>query len=103
QDDMTRPALAVAAGARVGRHGEFGEALRDPVRVPGGDMPESNLAQADVPEGGRAITPERGTAPGLVVSIGDATVYAIPGVPSAMREMMEGTILPALSPPPGPA
>ena len=66
-------------------------------------MPESNLAQADVPEGGRSITPERGTAPGLVVSIGGATVYAIPGVPSEMREMMEGTILPELSALAGPA
>ena len=94
QDDVTRPALAEAAGARLVRHAEIEDALRDRFRVRGRDMPASNLAQADVPEGGRLITPERGTAPGLVVSIGGATVYAIPGVPSEMREMMEGTILP---------
>ena len=103
QDDVTRPALAEAAGARLVRHAEIEDALRDRFRVRGRDMPESNLAQADVPEGGRAITPERGTAPGLVVSIGGATVYAIPGVPSEMREMMEGTILPELSALAGPA
>ncbi len=97
QDDVTRPALAEAAGARLVRHAAIEEALRDRFRVRGRDMPESNLAQAEVPEGGRFITPERGTAPGLVVSIGGATVYAIPGVPSEMREMMEGTILPELS------
>lgn len=97
QDDVTRPALAQAAGARMVRNAGIEEALRDRFRVRARDMPASNLAQADVPEGGRFIAPERGTAPGLVVSIGGATVYAIPGVPSEMREMMEGTILPELS------
>jgi nicotinamide-nucleotide amidase len=97
QDDVTRPALATAAGVRLVRHAEIEEALRDRFRVRGRAMPESNLAQAEVPEDGRYITPERGTAPGLVVLVGGVTVYAIPGVPSEMREMMEGTILPELS------
>jgi nicotinamide-nucleotide amidase len=97
QDDVTRPALAKAAGARLVRHPEIEDALRDRFRVRGRDMPESNLAQAEVPEGGRFITPERGTAPGLVVRVGGATVYAVPGVPSEMREMLEGTIVPELS------
>jgi nicotinamide-nucleotide amidase len=103
QDDVTRPALAEAAGARLVRHVDIEETLRERFLVRGRDMPSSNLAQADVPEGGRSITPERGTAPGLVVSIGGATVYAIPGVPPEMREMMEGTILPELSMLAGPA
>jgi len=103
QDDVTRPALAEAAGARLVRHADIEDALRERFGVRGRDMPESNLVQADVPEGGRSITPERGTAPGLVVSIGRATVYAIPGVPPEMREMMEGTILPELSTLAGPA
>jgi nicotinamide-nucleotide amidase len=103
QDDVTRPALAEAAGARLVRHADIEETLRERFGVRGRDMPASNLVQADVPEGGRSITPERGTAPGLVVSIGGATVYAIPGVPPEMREMMEGTILPELSMLAGPA
>jgi nicotinamide-nucleotide amidase len=97
QDDVTRQALAEAAGARLVRHAEIEDALRDRFRVRGRDMPESNLVQAEVPEGGRFITPERGTAPGLVVRVGGVTVYAIPGVPSEMREMMGGTIVPELS------
>ena len=97
QDDVTRPALAEAVGARLVRHAEIEDALRDRFGVRGRDMPESNLAQAEVPEGGRFITPERGTAPGLVVSVGGVTVYAIPGVPSEMREMVDGTIVPELS------
>jgi len=61
-------------------------------------MPEINLRQADVPERARSITPIRGTAPGLVCEVpGGKRVYAVPGVPVEMREMMEGTILPELA------
>jgi nicotinamide-nucleotide amidase len=103
QDDLTRPALAEAAGAELVRRPEIEAVLRERFRVRGREMPESNLAQADVPEPGRHIEPERGTAPGLVVRVGEATVYALPGVPSEMREMMEGTVLPELAALAGPA
>lgn len=97
QDDVTRPALAEAARTRLVRRPEIEDALRERFRFRGRDMPASNLVQADVPENGRYIVPERGTAPGLVVPVGDATVYAVPGVPSEMREMMDGTVLPELA------
>ena len=103
QDDVTRPALAQAAGATLVRHPEIEDELRDRFRVRGRRMPHSNLAQADVPEPGRYIRPERGTAPGLIVSIGGVTVYAVPGVPSEMREMMEWTVLPELADRAGPS
>src|SRR4029453_14459563 len=61
-------------------------------------MPVSNLRQADVPAGARTILPERGTAPGLVVPLASgARIYAMPGVPDEMVEMMTGTILPELA------
>lgn len=103
QDDITRDALAVAAEVSLVRHPEIEALLRDRFDRRSIPMPESNLVQADVPEGGRYIAPDRGTAPGLVVELGDARVYAVPGVPSEMREMMEGTILPELSAIAGPA
>jgi nicotinamide-nucleotide amidase len=37
-----------------------------------------------------------GTAAGLVCPVGGKVIYAVPGVPSEMREMMLGTILPDL-------
>jgi nicotinamide-nucleotide amidase len=103
QDDVTRPALAEAAGATLVRHPEIEEELRERFRVRGREMPDSNLVQADVPEPGGYIRPERGTAPGLVVSVGGATVFAVPGVPSEMREMMEGTVLRELAERAGPS
>jgi nicotinamide-nucleotide amidase len=97
QDDITRDAVAVVLGAPMVRHPELEEMLRRKFRAFGRrEMPESNLRQADVPDGARYIVPSRGTAPGLVADVDGARIYAVPGVPEEMVEMMEGTILPEL-------
>jgi len=103
QDDVTRPALAAAAGVRLVRMPELEERLKDRWAATGREMPVSNLLQAEVPEGGRAIAPIRGTAPGLVLRVDAATVYALPGVPAEMQEMMAGTVLPELAARAGPS
>ena len=99
QDDITRDALGVLLEAPMVRHPELEEMLREKFRSFGRrEMPESNLRQADVPDGARYIRPDRGTAPGLAAELpGGALVYAVPGVPEEMVEMMEGTILPELA------
>ncbi len=103
QDDITRDALADVLGAKLVRHAEIEEMLRERFASIGREMPESNLRQADVPEGARYITPKRGSAPGLVAEVRGKRVYAVPGVPAEMREMMGGTILPELAELAGPA
>jgi nicotinamide-nucleotide amidase len=99
QDDITRDALAVLLAVPMVRHREIEELLREKFRAFGStQMPESNLRQADVPDGVRSITPQRGTAPGLVADLpGGPRLYAVPGVPEEMVEMMEGTVLPELA------
>jgi nicotinamide-nucleotide amidase len=103
QDDITREAVAVVADARMIRRPELEKMIRAKFARAGRDMPDSNLVQADVPEGARVILPDRGTAPGLVFEISEARLYALPGVPAEMREMMEGTVLRELSSLAGPA
>ena len=65
---------------------------RGPVRT----MPANNERQADVPEGATVIPQTKGTAPGLICPVGDKVVYALPGVPYEMQEMMERAVLPDL-------
>lgn len=103
QDDITRPALAAAAGVPLVRVPAIEVRLRERWLASGREMPESNLVQADVPEGGREIPPVRGTAPGLVLELDGGRAYALPGVPAEMREMMEGTVLPELAALAGPS
>ncbi|HEX6208141.1 MAG TPA: competence/damage-inducible protein A [Actinomycetota bacterium] len=95
-DDVTREGLARAFGVELERRPEIEDFLRERFRRLERDMPESNLRQALVPAGAEYVLPERGTAPGLVLRRGERVVYAIPGVPAEMREMLEGTILPQL-------
>ena len=97
QDDVTREGLSLAIGAELERHPEIEEFLREKFRSLRRSMPEINLRQADVPSGCRYMLPERGTAPGIAWQRDGKRVYAIPGVPAEMREMMQGTILPELS------
>jgi nicotinamide-nucleotide amidase len=99
EDDITRDAIAVLAGVPLVFHDELGAMLHEKFRRWSaiGSMPESNLRQASVPEGARWIVPDRGTAPGLIVELdGGVRLYAVPGVPDEMREMIVGTILPEL-------
>ena len=99
QDDLTREAIALVAGVPLVRRPELEAMLREKFRgFSGRSMPENNLQQADVPEGARAVVPERGTAPGLVVDLpGGVRLYAMAGVPLEMVEIMEGTVLPELA------
>lgn len=59
-------------------------------------MSDNNLRQADVPEGATVIAQMPGTAPGLVCPVNDKVIYAVPGVPHEMREMLIGTVIPEL-------
>ena len=103
-DDITRDAIAELLGVRMIRHPELETMLRDKFAGYGREMPETNLRQADVPEGVRYIVPTRGTAPGLVATLEDgAVLYAMAGVPAEMREVMTGTVLPELAGLAGPA
>jgi nicotinamide-nucleotide amidase len=83
-------------GVRLIRDPEIAERIRALFASRGRHMTENNLQQADVPEGAWPIPQMPGTAPGLVCPIGDQVIYAVPGVPHEMREMVSGTVLPDL-------
>ena len=105
EDDITRDALATMLRVPMRRHPEIEALLRSKFERYGrSDMPVSNLRQADVPEGCRYIVPIRGTAPGLIAEFSDGgRIYAMPGVPGEMAEMMEHTVLPELAALSGPS
>src|SRR3954469_17513112 len=96
QDDLTRDAIARLAGVELVRDDRIEARIRAMFRARGRDMPANNLRQADVPVGATTMAQQPGTAPGLVCPIGDKVVYAMPGVPSEMKEMLAGTVIPDL-------
>lgn len=96
QDDITRDAIAEVMGTQLVFHPEIADHIRHIFESRGREMPENNLRQAEVPEGGWAMPDQPGTAPGLVCPVGEKVIYAVPGVPYEMHQMMEQTILPDL-------
>jgi nicotinamide-nucleotide amidase len=96
QDDITRDAIARLTGAELKRDPLIAERIRAMFTARGRTMPDNNLRQADVPVGAKVIAQMPGTAPGLICPIGEKVIYAVPGVPSEMREMVRGTVIPDL-------
>ena len=60
------------------------------------EMSPSNRRQAEVPVGAEIIQQRLGTAPGLVCPLGERVIFALPGVPDEMKEMLERAVLPEL-------
>ncbi len=96
QDDVTREAIAQYMGATLKRDPALVDRIRERFAARAREMPDNNLRQADVPVGASSIAEMPGTAPGLICPIGGRVIYAVPGVPSEMRTMLEGSILPDL-------
>jgi nicotinamide-nucleotide amidase len=97
QDDITRDVIAHVMGVGMRRDAAIAERIEHMFASRGRVMPQNNLRQADVPIGARPMAQMPGTAPGLVCPIGSKVLYAVPGVPSEMRAMVSGTVLPDLA------
>lgn len=96
EDDLTRQALADAAGCELVPDAAALERIRVFFALRGREMPEQNRVQALRPATGRLLENRCGTAPGVEVNICGTPVYALPGVPGEMKEMFAREVLPAL-------
>lgn len=95
-DDISREAIAEALGVTLVRDLPMVERIRELFQARRREMAPSNARQADRVDGATFIPQERGTAPGLICPVGDKVVYAVPGVPYEMTEMVERAVLPDL-------
>lgn len=114
QDDITRDAVAAVAGRKLvldepslvaictlfaSRRGTS----TDPEKVVAElekafpDLVARNRIQATLPEGAEPLANRVGTAPGIWMSLGRATIACLPGVPSEMKIMYREQVVPRLS------
>jgi nicotinamide-nucleotide amidase len=96
QDDVTREAIARLTGRALIRDPKIEQELRARFAELGRPMPEVNACQADVPDGASIIETTWGTAPGLIVEHAGGVIYAVPGVPAEMEDMVARAVLPDL-------
>jgi competence/damage-inducible protein CinA-like protein len=99
-DDVTREAIAAVMGVELVLDEDVADVIRDLFAQMRRQMAENNLRQAQVPAGAIVIPQRRGTAPGLICPFrldgNDRVIYAMPGVPDEMEEMLERAVLPDL-------
>ena len=96
RDDLTREAMAAAAGVELVRDDEYVVQLRAYWERRGRQMPESNLKQADQPAGALPLPNPKGSAPGLRLSLGNSVLFAVPGVPAELYPMIDNHVMPML-------
>ena len=96
QDDITREAIAAATGRKLLYSEEYAERLRRWWESRGREMPESNLKQAEYPDGADLLINPKGTAPGLRLVHDGVVIYAAPGVPAELEDLLDRYIVPDL-------
>ncbi len=97
-DDLTKPSIAKLFGRGMVLDEAHVAWMRDRWRQRfGREMPESNVAQAMLPEGARKLANNHGSAPGIWLEDERGRwVAMLPGVPREMRGMLADTLLPLL-------
>lgn len=100
-DDVTREAIAEVMGVELERREELIEQIAALFGIRGRDMPANNLRQADIPVGADVIPNPIGTAPGVKAEVkrsdgSSGVVYAVPGVPYEMQQMVTDYVIPDL-------
>ena len=103
QDDLTREALAECAGLPLVHDPASMAAIQAMFARRNRVMTDRNRVQAMFPEGAEPLPNRVGTAPGIWMRIGRATIACLPGVPSEMKIMFHEQVVPRLRAPAGSA
>ncbi len=97
RDDLTREALCVATGRTMVADEGYAERLREWWAARGRVMPESNLRQAEHPEGSVLLPNPKGTAPGILLEHEGTLVFCVPGVPQEMEHLLTAEVMPRIT------
>ena len=96
QDDVTREAICAATGRDMEFSDEYARLLRARWEASGRIMPESNLRQAEYPEGAIQLANPKGSAPGIALEHDGRWIFALPGVPQEMEALLDDEVMPRL-------
>jgi nicotinamide-nucleotide amidase len=97
-DDMTLKGVAVALGKRLVLNVEAFAMVRaryDVLDAPTG-LTRFRRKMASLPEDAQPLPNPIGTAPGVMIKVGETRLVSLPGVPSEMKAIFNGSIIPLL-------
>lgn len=99
-DDITREVVADVFGVPLETDEDILSIVRERFERRGWEMPASNLSQAQVPQGFKAIANPAGTAPLLMGTFdhpdGTGQLFCMPGVPYEMQHFVEAEVIPRI-------
>lgn len=96
QDDLTREAICAVTGRNLTRDPRHASWISDRIGEQGIPVAPNQLRMADLPEGAEALPNPKGVAIGVALDHHGKWIFAIPGVPAEMEEMLEGEVLPRI-------
>jgi competence/damage-inducible protein CinA-like protein len=96
-DDMTREAIAGAAGVDLEYREELWKQIQERFARFGRQASENNQRQAFVPAGAVVLDNPVGSAPAFLVEVDGSVVVSLPGVPGEMKRIWEDSVLPYLN------
>jgi molybdenum cofactor synthesis domain-containing protein len=97
-DDMTLKGVALALNKRLALNPvalEMVKARYSALEASTG-LTRFRTKMATLPEGGQPLPNSVGTAPGIVVKVGATRLVSLPGVPSEMKAIFNGSVTPML-------
>ncbi len=96
QDDLTREAMAAVTGRQIVRDEAHADWIRSRVRALSGDVNPTVFRMAVLPEGAEGLPNTNGVALGIAMEHEGKWMFAVPGVPVEMTEMVDHEVLPRL-------
>ncbi len=93
-DDVTAEAAARAAGVALAPHDGAMAVVERFFARRGRSLTPTNRKQGLLPAGAACLDNSIGSAPGFSLTLGSCRIYCLPGVPSEMRLMLAGQVLP---------
>ena len=95
-DDITLDAAAQAAGVPLEEDVAILARLKQRFAERGFVFTPNNARQARVPRGGTAVHNPHGTAPMMILKVGRADCFLLPGVPREFRGLCDEQVIPRL-------
>jgi nicotinamide-nucleotide amidase len=96
EDDLTRKVVARVMQRQLVLNDDILARLHRRYKARGIEMPPNNARQALVPTGAEILENRNGTAPGLWIKSEENHVILLPGPPSELKPMFEGSCMPRL-------
>lgn len=96
EDDFTKEVIADHFGLNMKIDQDHLKWMKSRWASRGLEMPETNIKQAEVPEGAIKLINTVGTAPGLLLQQNKKTIFILPGPPREFNALVDSEVVPYL-------